>query len=403
MRSGENIVNKQKLWTRDFLGICISSFFLFMTFYILVATLPLFVMDQLHGNQQQIGLVMTAFVLAAVLFRPLAGNWVDKFGRKKMVFLSLTLFLASSIMYLGVKTLLLLLALRFLHGIGFGVGTTATGTVAIDLIPEQRKGEGIGYYSMFMSLAMVMGPFVGLLVIEHHSFNVLFILCSIFSLLSFVFGNLTKVPKFERHPKSRTQRSFHWKNYIEVKAVPVSVSGFIMAIAYSGVITFISIYAKELGLGSLASYFFVVFAAMIILSRPFTGRLFDRFNPHIIVYPGIAFFIMGLILLSQAHTPFLFLAAGAVIGLGYGAALPSIQTIAIQESPSHRRGLATSTYFLFFDSGFGLGSFILGVLGSYTSYRTMYLVCALIVAFTGVVYYALHHRAAGKRTAAEAA
>jgi MFS family permease len=396
-------VNKQKLWTRGFLGICLSSFFLFMTFYILVATLPIFVIDQLHGNQQQIGLVMTVFIIAAVLFRPLAGNWVDKFGRKKIVFASLALFLASTVMYLGIKTLLLLLALRFLHGIGFGVGTTATGTAAIDLIPEQRKGEGIGYYSMFMSLAMVIGPFVGLLVIEHHSFTVLFILCAIFSCVSFVLGSLTKIPKLEKNAKAGVKKSLHWKNYIEPKAVPVSVSGFVIAIVYSGVITFISIYAKDLGMGRMASYFFVVFAVMIVLSRPFTGRLFDRFNPHIIVYPGIAFFIVGLVLLSQAHTPFLFLAAGAVIGLGYGAALPSIQTIAIQESPSHRRGLATSTYFLLFDSGFGLGSYILGVLVSYTSYHTMYLVSALIVAVAGVVYYVLHHKAEGKKEQAKAA
>lgn len=383
---------QSRLWNRSFIAICLSSFFLFMTFYILAVTLPIFVLDELKSSQEQIGLVMTVFVIATVIMRPLTGKWVDQYNRKKLLFISLLIFLVATCLYLGTKSIILLLALRFLHGIGFGMGTTASGAIAVDLIPDHRKGEGIGYFSLFMSLAMVIGPFVGLTVVSQSSFTVLFAICITFSFLSFLFGSLADIPKTHREASVKMERVSGWKSLVEPKSIPIAIAGSVLAFSYGGITTFISVYAKELGFTDMSSYFFIVFAAMIVLSRPFTGKVFDTRGPNILVYPGIFLFVVGMFGLSQAHTPYVFLATGALIGLGFGALLPSFQTIAVQAAPGNRRGLATSTYFLLFDTGYGLGSYILGIIASHTNYHTMYMVSSLIVAFTAVLYYLLHHR-----------
>lgn len=99
-----------------------------------------------------------------------------------------------------------------------------------------------------------------------------------------------------------------------------------------------------------------------------------------------------MFILSQAQTPFWFLGAGILIGLGYGTLIPSFQTIAISAAPNHRRGSATATYFSFFDSGMGLGSFVLGIVAAHSSYHNMYFIAAIIVAFTLLIYYFLHGR-----------
>ncbi len=88
----------------------------------------------------------------------------------------------------------LLLALRFIHGIAFGIAATATSAIVLEVIPDNRKGEGIGYFSLFMSLAMVVGPFLGLSLMAHTNFNLLFMTVSIFSLLSFICGISTEIP-----------------------------------------------------------------------------------------------------------------------------------------------------------------------------------------------------------------
>ncbi|WP_394297941.1 MFS transporter [Gordoniibacillus kamchatkensis] len=387
-------MGKSSIWTKDFIAICLSSFFLFMNFYTLATTLPVFVIDHFHGSQQQIGLVLTVYVIAAVLLRPLAGRWADRFGKKKIAVVSLALFLACTVMYFGARSLPLLLVLRTLHGGSYGMASTAAGAVAADLVPASRKGEGIGYYSMFMSLAMVVGPFVGLTVTAHSSFTVLFAMCCAFSLLSLLCGAWMRQPRGEPAVKQSDAGAggLRLGNLIEPGALPVSLAGLVLAFSYSSLTAFISVYAKELGFEHAASYFFICFAAMIVLPRPFIGKIFDKFGEHVLVYPGVLLFIAGMMLLSHAHSAALFLCSGAVIGLGHGAIIPCFQTLAVKASPSHRSGLATGTFFLLFDLGYGLGCYVLGVVAEHTHYHTMYTISGALAFFTAIIYYILHHR-----------
>ncbi|MFC0211274.1 MFS transporter [Paenibacillus chartarius] len=384
----------EKLWNRHFVAVCLSSFFLFMTFYILAVTLPIFVTDELHAPQNRIGLVMTVFVIAAVIFRPLAGKWLDERDRKRILLYSMVLFLLCTCAYLIVGQFYGLLVLRFIHGIGFGVAATATGAIAVELVPASRKGEGVGFFSLFMSLAMVVGPFLGLTMLQYFDFNVLFGLCAALSLLSVVCVCVMRLP--ERMPR-KEEPAKGWRKFAEPAAVPVSLAGSLLAFSYGAITTFLSVYAKELGMSAYASFFFMVFAAMIVVSRPFTGKLYDRRGPHVLVYPGFVLFVGGMIVLSLAGTPAVLLAAGGILGLGFGALLPSFQTMAIEASPPHRRGLATATYFMLFDTGYGIGSALLGVVAAHSGYRTMYGTAGLAVACAAVLYYALPHRMMNRR------
>lgn len=391
-RNGEIEVQNQKLWTRDFVFVCLSSFFLFMTFYILAVTLPIYVKEDLGGGEQDIGLTITVFIISTILLRPIAGKWIDQYNPRKLVLLALGLFFSCTVLYLGVQSLLVLLLLRFIHGIGFGSATTMTGAMAIQLIPDSRKGEGVGYFGLCMSLAMVLGPFFGLIIIDHFNYIYVLYVCILFSLLSFLFGVSVQTPK--RAPLPKAEETTGWRSYIEPKAIPIALAGLMLAFSYCTIATFISVYAKEIGLASSASYFFVVFAAVIILSRPFTGKLLDCRGENILVYPAILLFSLGMVGLSQVQSITAFLIAGGIIGLGYGALIPSFQTIAIKAAPKHKGGLATGTFFLFFDTGYGLGSYVLGLIAGKTNYQTMFLVAGLAAFSTLALYYFLHHKQA---------
>lgn len=379
-------MENKSLWTRDFLLLCLSSFFQFMLFFILMATLPIFAIDELKGNEQQAGLVMTVFMISAVLCRPLIGKWIDEFDKKKVFIISLTLFLLSSTLYFAVSSLAFLLMLRFFHGIGFGTSTTTTATLAVSLIPNQRKGEGIGYFTMFMSLATVLGPFVGLTIIAHYSYTVLFAVCGVCALLSFVCGKFVQISTQFSTLKGEKETTFHWENFFETSAIPIGLTACLLSFSFSGISTFLSLYAKELGMLEFARYFFVVYAIAVLISRPLTGRLFDRFGANIVVYPAIFIFIVGMILLSQVHTVVELLSTAVMLGLGNGALFSTFQTLAINSSPRHRVGLATSTYFVLFDIGTGLGAYTLAMVATYTNYRTMYLMTAGIMLITVLIY-----------------
>ena len=138
--------NKPKLWTKDFITISSANFFIFLTFYLLMVTLTVYTMDQFHTSQSLAGLASSIFVLGAVLIRPLAGKTINSIGQKKMLLISFILFLIASILYFQVNSLPMLFLNRLIHGVAFGVASTATGTISAGIIPNERRGEGTGLF-----------------------------------------------------------------------------------------------------------------------------------------------------------------------------------------------------------------------------------------------------------------
>jgi MFS family permease len=185
-------------------------------------------------------------------------------------------------------------------------------------------------------------------------------------------------------------KGFRLKDFFEVKAVPISIIAAIMGFSYSSILSFISSYAIDIHLESAASFFFIVYAVFILISRPFTGRLMDLKGDNIVVFPAMVCFVIGLLAISQAHSSFVFLLAGALIGLGYGTLTSSTQAIAVKESPHYRVALATSTFFIFVDGGVGIGPFVLGALIPIFKFRGLYVMLAGLVLFGILLYYLLH-------------
>src|SRR3954464_6693990 len=122
-------MNKPKLWTKNFISISFSNLFLFLTFYILLVTLPSYALDELHSSSSMAGLMTTVFLISAIISRPLAGQWLEKAGHRKVLLASLIIFAGASLLYFFPKTIIGFLAIRLLHGIGFGMATTAVGAI----------------------------------------------------------------------------------------------------------------------------------------------------------------------------------------------------------------------------------------------------------------------------------
>jgi MFS family permease len=392
LTQGSGVLKEQSLWNIGYIRMCLSSFFQYLTHYTLIAALPVFVVQILMLNENRASLVLTFFQIGAVLFRPFAGKWMDDFEKKKVLFFSLILFCVVCFMYLGIQTIFFLLLLRFFHGAGFSIGTTATATMVAVFSPASRIGEGVGYLAVFTSIAMVIGPFIGLKLIADYSFTSLFAVCALFGLLAFLCGNIQSIPEQKVDGPIRSKEAFSWKSFFEPHALPIALCGGLLAFVYSSLLGFLPLYAQKLGMIGMASYFFAVYALAIVLSRPIIGKLFNRLGASIVVYVSIFIYLAGMIGLSRVNSPSEFLLAGAVIGLGFGGLNPSFQTLAVLAAPTHKSGLATSTYFLFMDIGVGIGSFALGILVHYTNYRIMYLVCAILVVFIAVLFYAVSYK-----------
>ncbi|QNG60012.1 MFS transporter [Bacillus sp. PAMC26568] len=382
-----------KLWTKDFIVVSSINFFLTLIFYLLMVTIAVFAVDEYSASTSEAGLVTGIFIIGALIGRLFIGRLIVSNSRKKILYTGLILFTLTTAFYFFEFGLGFLLFNRLVHGITLGMASTATGTMIAQIIPASRKGEGIGYYSMSATLATAIGPFIGLYLSQHASFQTIFTFCVALGVISLIIAFFLYVPPLDGSVKKAEVRGFKLSNFVEPRALPIAFITLAVAFCYSSVLSFINFYAMDIHLVSTASFFFIVYAAAVLASRPFTGRLMDKKGANFIMYPAFLLFGAGMFLLSTASTSFVFLLSGVLIGLGFGNMQSTTQAIAVKLTPPHRMGLATSTFFIFLDAGLGFGPYLLGFVIPVTGYSTLYVILGFVVFASSVLYYFLH----GKR------
>ncbi|QUG40262.1 MFS transporter [Psychrobacillus sp. INOP01] len=387
-------MNKEKLWTKEFIVVSTINFLATLIFFLLMVTIASYAKSEFEASTSTAGLVSSIFIIGSLLGRLGAGRFIGQKGPIKILWIGLTFFTITSGLYFLANSILVILANRLAQGIAVGIIGTATGTIVAHILPSARKGEGIGYFSLSAILATAIGPFIGILLMKmNNGFTIMFTMNLVLSIICILFFAAVKLklPPIKL-PDKTEEKSSILSQFIEPKAVPISFIALIIGFSYSGVMTFLSFYAESINLVSAASYFFLVYAIVIIFSRPFTGKLMDSRGANIIVYPCIVLFAIGMFLFSQASAGWMLLLAAAFIGFGYGNFNSVAQTIAVKVTEPHRFGLATATYFILFDIGLGIGPYILGFIVPETGYRAIFVAMVVVIIICIPLYYLLHGR-----------
>ncbi|WP_449620078.1 MFS transporter [Robertmurraya sp. Marseille-Q9965] len=379
-----------KLWTKDFIVVSSVNFLLTLVFYLLMVTIAVYAVDEYHASPSQAGLVTGIFIIGTLIGRLFIGRTIDIIGRKKTLVIGLILFILTTALYFVHLGIGFLLFTRFLHGVMLGMASTASGTIVAQIIPNSRKGEGIGYFSMSATLSTAIGPFIGLYMSQHTSYEMIFSFCLALGIICLITSFFVYVPKLVEKSPTSVSKGFKISDFIEPKALPIAFITLAVAFCYSSVLSFINFYAMEIDLVDAASFFFIVYAAAVLVSRPFTGRLMDVKGANYVMYPAFILLAAGLLILSQAHSSFTLLVSGVLIGLGFGNMQSCTQAIAVKLTPVHRMGLATSTFFIFLDAGLGFGPYLLGFVIPLTGYSTLYIILGVLALLTTILYFFLY-------------
>ena len=384
---GDTNMDSNRLWSPAFTNYGISSGILYMTQYVLVAALPIVITSELSGSDLDAGLAMTYFQIGTILCRIFAGRLIDGFNKRIVLLISTALFFIIMGLFNFTTSLEAVFVLRGLHGVVFALGTTVMATLAVLVLPPNRKGEGVNMFAIFSNIAMVLGPAIGLYALSSYGSMALYIFLTVMTGLAMVLSNIIPLSKELALPKQSKYKGWHISQFIENKSLPWALMGLFIGFTYSGVLVFIPIELNSMGAGIWGSAFFAIFALMIIISRPIVGKIYARYGSKIIIYTGLGLFILGLFALGLAITPLAILFTAPLLGLGYGAAQPVFQALAIQSAPIERAGVSTATYFLALDISVGAGSVILAVLASAWGYQYLYMFAALVM----VIALALYH------------
>lgn len=322
---------------------------------------------------------------------------------KRLLYIGGIIFLVLTFGYYLTTNIPLLFLIRVIQGAGFGIGATASGTIAGHVVPASRRGEGIGYYALSVTLAAAVGPALSIMIYSSLGFGSLLgialgLLVVTFILIFFVrvkeFSDAERAYALEHEPKGV-------ERYIEKSALPISIIAFLAGFIDSAILTGMGSFSTDLKIPLAGSLFFTMYAILIFVSRPFTGRLFDTKGDNWIFNPTFIFFAVAMLLVGLAgfFSPAIgfvvLLIAGGAFGLGYGGVAPFGQAIAIRDSSKDRIGVATSTFFGFLDLGVGGGPIVLGAIipmlgNGMLGFRNLYLYSAPAVVIVWIIYYLIH-------------
>lgn len=386
-------IMKEKLFTSSYILICLANFLTSFSFFLLVPTLPFYIVDKYNVDASMVGLLLSCYVVAVLCIRPFAGFVADFFQRKKVYVISYVLFAISFAGYLPIgESLLAFVLLRVFHGFAFGALNTTGNTLVIDIMPSSRRGEGLGYFGVTNNLAMAFGPMAGLFLMSKYSYDILFITALLVALIGLSLATGIKVKK--RQPAAMGGKLLSIDRFFLLEGIPASIAFFMLAIPYGMTSSYIAIYAEQIGVVHGAGLFFTVQAAGLIVSRLVSGRLVDKGLITQTIVRGIFIAMLGvtgegLLSFVAGHSLnfgyILYFLSAFLLGYGFGTIFPAFNTLFINMAPHSRRATANATYLTGWDVGIGAGMLLGGALSVNGYYESFVFGAILVVA--ALVYF----------------
>ena len=375
----------ERLWTRDFILIWAAHFLMSLAFHATMPVFPLLLQDRFGLVGWVLGAGAASYTLSAIIVRPPAGYWLDKFGRKLVYLPAFGVFSLIYLIYPLTDGAVSVILVRFFHGAAWGIVMGAANTAAVDLLPAKRRGEGIGYFGLSMICSMAAGPGVGLYIADLFGFDALFGGASLLTLLGFFAACFLRFPSIPRN-----LQPFSWGALFERTSLPASLAVLLFCIPFGAINNYSGLFSRSVP-GASTGVFFFFLALGTGITRLFSGRIFDRGGPALIMCYGYAFLLVGcgLMVVSGIHSAWgamCFSVAGLCIGMGFGITVPIIMAMINALVLPQRRGAANSTLMTAFDLGICCGLLVTSPIYAHTGLSVTYLVLSGCICLSALVF-----------------
>lgn len=398
----EHRMRNHDIFTRSFIAAALINLLILISYYLLFAISSPYATERFGASPSTAGLIAGLMVLGCLAGRFVTGHFIAVLGFGKVLFTGIVIYTVSMALYLVAATLTQLVVVRFLSGVGIGCIGTVTGTIVAYMVPPAKRGQGVSYFSMSTILALAVGPFLGITLLDSVGYDALFLLCLLSGVLC-----LAIMPILHADRVSLPRRGgeggtlFAISNFIDPPVVPFAIVVLLVCMVWGNVQAFMRFYAEETGLVAAAGGFFLAYAVVVFATRPFSGKLLDARGENVIVYPALLLTACAMFALDVAAHDWTLLLAGALMGAGFGNFQSTGQAVSLKLAEHHRFAQATSTFFIFLDFGIGFGPYLFGFLVPVTGYRHLFLVLSGVALLSVPLYRLLHGKGAVVRGAGE--
>lgn len=366
----------ERLFTTPFVVMCGFSFTVFLSAFQLFPTAPFRILD-LGGSKTTAGLFLGFLTYASAASAPFTGALADRVGaRRTLIVCSAALTLLGAAYGIGASSTVML-GLALLHGVFWSGLLSASGAYALALMPPSRRAEGLSYWGLAPTLAIAVAPTVGLLIYRHGWLA----LCVSVGVLNFAMATIAWfLPPEHHHGVHRRSPGVpgrSWSRAIEWRVTVAAIALFLCAFGYGGVTSFVALLTESRGI-SPRGMFFILFAATIICTRPFVGRLADRVGPLRVLVPCLALASAGYAILAIEGGRLWLALAAIVFGVGFGSTYSVFLAYVMAHIDASRRAAAFGGVLAAVDTGIGTGSMLLGWVIDHVGFSAAYGAASLV-------------------------
>jgi MFS family permease len=360
------------LFTTPFVRIWLIAFAAMAGGFLLFPTAPLR-LTELGAPTAAAGLFLTLLTFGSALSAAWTGSIGDLLGRRRVLTAAGLLLAGFAALYAVIGAWWLLPALALVHGVVWSALLTGGSAEATTVIPAERRAEGIGWFGMASTLAIMLAPVVGLW-LEARDWRWL---CAAVVALDLAVAGLARSIPASPPPPPGWWRRLSPRQAIEWRVLRSSAVLLLVSFGYGGVTSFVPLLAEERGIEP-KGIFFAAFALSILVLRPALGSLVDRVGAHRAVPPSIALAAAGLALIPFQDDAAGLAIAGLVFGAGFSTLYPAFSTLMLSRVAPDRHGATFGAMLAAFDIGIGSGSLVFGPVVAHAGVRAAFLGSAVL-------------------------
>lgn len=368
-----------KILTRDFILAFLAQFASSFIFFILIPTLPIYLAG-LGSTEIEIGVLLGVFFFFSLICRPFVGRALLRTPERKFMIIGSSLYALASIAYLFSPPFWPFFIVRVFHGIGFGFFHTASFTFIANTASKAHRGQSLGYFSLSMTFASALAPAIGMLLINHFSFTILFLVC-----LGLSFCSLLVTEQLAGEQTPPLQATSTGDGFLlSPKAIRPSITNSISLFTWGALAAFFPLYALEHGVNN-PGLFFTTVALMLLLGRTVGGKILDLYKRENVILPCLIAYVISMAILAFSETLFMFILVAVIWGIGNAFSMPSLVAYILDREGSSP-GPAMGTLTAISDLGISLGPVLMGIVIHLAGYQVMFL-CLAFIGIINLLYF----------------
>ncbi len=330
------------------------------------------------------GTLAGIFSISALIIRPFSGVALDILNKRNMCILSTLMICISFLGYAFAQNIPVMLFFRVLHGMSFGISSTAVLALVSEHIPKERLGEGLGYFGLGQIISRICGPYIGIVVKDRFGYQSLFLLISILTILAVILLFMGKDKSIESNNSKKKKLTIRLEQLIVKDCIVYALVSGLFSLVNGITGSFLVLLGEERGIVNIA-LFFSVNAIILFILRFTVGRIIDKSSLLPIVIISLSLTGVAMLIIGRSTGLGMILLASVLVALGQGTGQLSLQSACIKKVDAAKIGVATSTYYIGADIGQGLGPILGGQVLEIFNYGIMFdLIAILMVGGIGV-------------------